>query len=83
MQMLCAGDRTHSLFDGFASAECGHDGQAGAEQFLDATKHNIPGGPGCSAEVAGPHQGRAETVCSWVGFTSDIGVVCSLTCLST
>lgn len=41
--LLPAGDRAHPFLDGFTAAECGDDGQAGAQQFVDATKHHLPG----------------------------------------
>lgn len=38
-----AGHRANPIPDGLASAECGDDGQAGAQQLLDATEHSVPG----------------------------------------
>lgn len=41
--LLPAGDGAHPFLDGSATAECGDDGQAGTQQFVDATKHHLLG----------------------------------------
>lgn len=68
----CAGHRANPIPDGLAAAECGDDGQAGAQQLLDATEHSLPGRLGCPAEAAGPHQGCFEAVCTGLGTTTHL-----------
>ena len=41
--LLAAGARVYSVPAGPAPAECGDDGQAGAQQLLDAAEHCLFG----------------------------------------
>lgn len=78
MRLCCfAGHRAYQVPAGSASAECGDDGQAGAQQQLDAPEHCLPGGPGCPVQAEGPQQGCAAPVCLGPGAAPSVAIAVS------